>query len=365
VQHSMARFAANTTSDSSASVWVVTILAISYSCLTLGTRVYFRSSSWVVEDNTILAATILACGEYGATMYAANHGVGLSLALLSESDRHVVNTTLRASHVLFFIALTLSKLSVTLLMLRIFSNLQSRLASAACTSVTVAVIAWGVASTLATSVGCEPAPVRAERGEQICPGYKQRWLTITVAACIIETSIAALPALLCINLRMDFGKKVKVFLAFAFRLGYVISMTVLEWGWLIFKHSCAFFAAPLLAEVVVWQQSALCYSLLSATIPVSLNFISQFATGASAALSTARKSSTLGSSIRFGNLSLSGKSKFSGSTVSEPRGTFARQTEQIRHTPKRHEFGGVAYPRNYAFQLPKVEIAGVIPDLPD
>ncbi|KAM3413873.1 hypothetical protein BST61_g10547 [Cercospora zeina] len=355
----MPRFAVNTTSDSSASVWVVTILAVIYSCLTLGTRVYFRAPSWVIEDNMILAATVLACGEYGATMYAAQHGIGSSLALLSKPDRHAVNTTFRASQILFFVALTLSKLSVTLLILRIFSNLQSRLASVACTSVTVAVMAWGAASTLATSVGCEPGRVLVEQGEQACPGHDQRWLTITVAACVVETWIAALPALLCINLRIGFGKKIKVFLAFAFRLGCAV-FAVLHYLAYHRAYEGDIEEAPLLAEVVVWQQAALCYSLLSATIPVSMNFIGQFATGASVALSAARKSTTTrGSFIRLGKLSLSGKSKVSASGVSEPRGTLAR------HTVYGHEFGGGGVSRDDAFQLPKVEIVGVIPDLPD
>lgn len=45
----------------------------------------------------ILAATILACGEYTVTMYAARHGVGSSLGLLSESDQDAVNTASRNS----------------------------------------------------------------------------------------------------------------------------------------------------------------------------------------------------------------------------------------------------------------------------
>ncbi|WPB07337.1 uncharacterized protein RHO25_011998 [Cercospora beticola] len=322
----------------------------------------------------ILAATILACGEYTVTMYAARHGVGSSLGLLSESDQDAVNTAYRASQVIFLIALTLSKLSITLLILRIFSNLQSRLASMACTSVTVAVVAWGVASTLATSIRCEPARVQMEQGEQVCPGHEGRWLTITVAACLIETWIAALPAILCINLRMDLGKKIKVFLAFSFRLGCIV-FAVMHYLAYNRAYKGKVEEAPLLADVVVWQQAGLCYSLLSATIPVSLNFIGQFTTGASVALSSGRKSSAWSSSGPFGNLSFSGKSKLSGSIVSGQRGTLPRQSNQVRQPP------GVSHPaaakqkynashsmgmfRDYAFQLPHVNVPGVIPDLPD
>ncbi|PPJ60918.1 hypothetical protein CBER1_06200 [Cercospora berteroae] len=320
----------------------------------------------------ILVATILACGEYATTMYAARRGIGSSLSLLSEPDQDTVNKAYRASQILFLVALTLSKLSVTLLILRIFSNLQSRLASVACTSVTVAVIAWGVASALATSIVCQPARVQTKPDDQVCPGHEARWLTITVTACLIETWIAALPALLCINLRMAPGKKVKVFLAFIFRLGCIV-FAVMHYLAYNRAYTGRVKDAPLLADVVVWQQAGLCYSLLSATIPVSLNFIGQFTTGASVALSSGQKSSARSSSGRFGHLSFSGKSKISGSMVSGQRG--ARRSSQIGYPPglphpvaakqKYNASHNMAIFRDYAFQPPHVNVPGVIPDLPD
>lgn len=70
---------------------------------------------------------------------------------------------------MYLIANTLSKLSMVFLVKRIFSHQDSRRAAVFCGTLGAIVAAWGIASTMATSIGCQPVHVM-QGDDETCPG---------------------------------------------------------------------------------------------------------------------------------------------------------------------------------------------------
>lgn len=104
----------------------------------------------------------------------------------------------------------------------------------------------------------------------------QRWLAITILDCLTELSLVALPIYLLIGLQMNLSNKVTCAVAFGFRL-VVIPFSVL--------HYTTYTAAinvnatgTAISKVLSWQNATLCYSLLSATVPLSRTFFKRFET---------------------------------------------------------------------------------------
>lgn len=93
-----------------------------------------------------------------------------------------------------------------------------------------------------------------------------------------------------------------------------------------------------LSSVMIWQQAGLCYALISATIPVSLQFIGRFATGVSVALSSshARSRGATYGSRQDGTVTSRKKSK--------TRADRSEDQEQLTVTPDAMgNFSTVAY----------------------
>ena len=71
----MARFAVNTSNDQSASAWIVTLLSVIYSALTLGLRLWVKYGLLGLDNAGMAAAYVLALAQQATTMYTVAAGV--------------------------------------------------------------------------------------------------------------------------------------------------------------------------------------------------------------------------------------------------------------------------------------------------
>lgn len=84
----MARFAVSTPHDQSATAWIVSLLSLFYSTLSLAARYYLKSGTLALDDGTIVVAQILAFGQFGASFYGISQGLGKDLSLLSAEQQN-------------------------------------------------------------------------------------------------------------------------------------------------------------------------------------------------------------------------------------------------------------------------------------
>lgn len=83
----MARFAVATINDHSANVWIVTILSLIYTTMTLMVRAVIKRGSLGTEDIAIFVAQLFAYGEYAAIFVGLSTGFGKNLEMLRETQQ--------------------------------------------------------------------------------------------------------------------------------------------------------------------------------------------------------------------------------------------------------------------------------------
>lgn len=166
----MARFALSTPTDRSATAWISSILSLVYTSLSLLARYYLKSGTVSVDDAAIVVAQILAFAQFGATFYGITQGLGKDLSLLDGSEKTHSANAFEASEILYVLALAAAKISMAMLIDRIFSGNdlghEKRLVR-----VLMGVIAfWGVGSALAVSVSCNADQILPMHGANECTG---------------------------------------------------------------------------------------------------------------------------------------------------------------------------------------------------
>ncbi|KAF2171482.1 hypothetical protein M409DRAFT_18599 [Zasmidium cellare ATCC 36951] len=322
----MVRFAVDNGVDKSATVWVITLLALIYSCITLGSRVYFKLGSLGREDVAILLGQATACGQFGAGIFALQRGLGMNLSLLSRENLESISGAFTAIQVLYFTSSALSKLSTAILHRLLFHHLESRRAAELCLCMAIMAACWGFASALATSVGCDMVQRLVTDDSLACP--LTRYRGPLVADCLLEAALVTLPVYFTAGLQMKRAQKLKVCSAFAFRALCIVFSAMLLWSFEVVVHS--HHDDSNLSQVVMWQQAGTCYSLISATIPVSLNFIHRFRTGASVALSSSQKSERgTNGSRQYGKIGDTQRSNLSGSKTFAGRGALRMRPDDV------------------------------------
>lgn len=160
-------FAEITSTDRAGVVYVAAILSLLYSASTLVARflIKFHSLGW--DDWAILAATIVALGQYIAVFVPLGDGLGISSSILAQDATENMGSGVMAGQILFIIAVALTKLSVVLFIKRLLTqNLRGAWWAA---NITMGLtVAWGVASALIISVCCSPTTAVLE--PQSCTG---------------------------------------------------------------------------------------------------------------------------------------------------------------------------------------------------
>ncbi|KAF7192961.1 hypothetical protein HII31_05692 [Pseudocercospora fuligena] len=261
-------FSPVTATDRAGVAWVAAILSLMFTILTLATRFQIKAHTLGRDDWLIAAATIFGLGQYIAVYVGLDKGVGRSSTLLTQSYARELGEAVLASEILFILSIMLSKLSVVYFMKRLFTRDHS-LAWWACHVGIVITTIWGLASALAVSVGCGPS--RILYGPERCPGKLLRWELVISFDAALEVSYVLLAVAMVYPLQMKMWIKSTVVFAFAFRLVCAI-LAALHGTW-IAKYVRSSDPGLAIADVLVWQQVCLGYSLIATTIPTLKNFV--------------------------------------------------------------------------------------------
>ncbi|GAB7352979.1 hypothetical protein MBLNU459_g3546t2 [Dothideomycetes sp. NU459] len=262
-------FAPVTKNDRSGLLWVASILSLVFSALTIVTRAHIKKRAFGNDDWFILAAEIIALGQYVAVFAGMDRfDLGKSTAIVqADGNATLAGQAVLASNCLFVVALGLSKCSVICFMKRLFTR-ELRSAWIICNIALGMVGLWTLASILILTIGCGPASnVAGDR----CIGMVLRWGIVSGIDGLFELGIVLLSVILVLPLQMSSDIKLAVVSAFVFRI-FVAVFSGIHVGYISDSASAS---DPGLAVVasLVWQQIELGYALISATIPTLKSFI--------------------------------------------------------------------------------------------
>ncbi|TID26479.1 hypothetical protein E6O75_ATG00972 [Venturia nashicola] len=254
-------------------LWIASLLSGIYAILAILVRWYQKRKCFGIDDWICLAATIVGMGSFVAIYIALSQGLGKSTDLLSAAALQDIGKTVFASRIALIAALCLSKCSVTCLIKRLFSqDMQTH--RMLCDFVLAAIAFWGLSSIIGITIVCQPSELLDHRYAS-CGGQTLRWQLIGAFDSLTEVMIVILTLGLIWRLQMRLELKIKVVLAFVFRLPLLAIISI---------HSRYITHAPQhnLSMTFIWlltiEQVQLGYSLISATIPNLKSFLMMFDT---------------------------------------------------------------------------------------
>jgi hypothetical protein len=160
-------FAQITSTDRAGVVWVASILSLLYSLSTLVARFFVKYHTLGYDDWLILAATVVAFGQYIAVFVSLTQGLGISSLIQAKDVAQNLGSGVLANEILFILAIALTKLSVVFFVKRLLTQ-ELRKAWWAAHVVLGLTVAWAIASVLLVSVGCSPQNAVYE--PQTCTG---------------------------------------------------------------------------------------------------------------------------------------------------------------------------------------------------
>ncbi|KAG9632702.1 hypothetical protein KCU95_g15168, partial [Aureobasidium melanogenum] len=262
-------FSPVSTNDRAGILYVATILSLIFSVLTLIVRWHIQRRTFGLDFWVIVAATVVALGQYAAIFVGLDHfALGKAVSLMSKSDQLDAGRSAVASIDLFLISNALSKCSVIFFMKRLFST-DNRTAKILCNGLLVSVAVWMLASILGLSISCSAA-TKFDL-EHRCSGQITRWSIVTTFDSLFEIAIFLLSIILVVPLQMTTEIKLSVVFAFSFRL--VVAIFAIIHVYYVSQWSSA--SDPGIATVysLLWQQIELGYALMAATIPTLRSFI--------------------------------------------------------------------------------------------
>lgn len=249
-------------------VWVSSILSLMFSIIVLATRFQIKAHNFGHDDWLIAVSTLVALGQWIAIYTGLSQGLGQSSTLLSQDYARNLGKAVMASEILFLLAIMLSKLSVVFFMRRLFTR-EHRFAWWACHIGIALTVIWGFAGALGVSVDCGPR--RILYGPERCPEKLLRWELVIGFDAALEVIYVASAVAMVWPLQMKTSIKITVVFAFAFRL--ISALFAAMHGVWIAKYVASDDPGLDIADVLVWQQVALCYSLIATTIPTLKNFL--------------------------------------------------------------------------------------------
>ncbi|KAK8868959.1 hypothetical protein PGQ11_007537 [Apiospora arundinis] len=267
------RFSPITETDHAGYVWIVTIIGITYTAMTCLLRgwIKFRVYGW--DDALITIATLLHLFQAIPIFWGLSSGLAKSINITDPADGPAISKAFFAAQLMGLAILSLSKCSVLALMLRVFSPETGMTGGyRACILLTIISATWGVASVIALSADCGASTILSPEGSQRCPGIYDRMLGVTIPDIITDVLICAVPLWVTLPLNMTKGVRFNVALGFSFRI-FVVPLTALRLAY--FRDVLPGSADPQLAvtDSLLFQQTALAVSLVSATIPNMRTFM--------------------------------------------------------------------------------------------
>ncbi|KIW02225.1 uncharacterized protein PV09_06379 [Verruconis gallopava] len=266
------RFSPITESDKAGILWIASLLSGIYSFLSLSVRLYIKRKFFGYDDWMCLAATFVGAASFIAIYVGLSNGLGKAFVHDPISLRRIGRAVF-ASRIAFVLANALSKSSVVLLIRRVFSLDMSHHLML-CNITLAATALWASGSLVSVSVTC--APEGLVNGEALtCARQATRWQAIGIFDAITELLINFLSLGLVWRLNMRFELKVRVILAFTFRL-LLIAIAVVHIRYILYMPAVKLNLNIIPALTI--EQIQLSYALISATLPNLKSFIMSFNT---------------------------------------------------------------------------------------
>lgn len=139
------------------------------------------------------------------------------------------------------------------------------------------VAVWTLVSAVLVSAGCTHNSLSSKTFSDVCSGIQTRYLFVLITDCITDAILAFIPTYLCRHLQMNMLFKLQVLGIFALRLPLLALAALFFNTWRSSLHSDD--PGVHRTKALAYQQSQLCFSLISATIPCLKSFIQSFDTG--------------------------------------------------------------------------------------
>ncbi|KAL2682336.1 hypothetical protein Neosp_006786 [[Neocosmospora] mangrovei] len=235
------RFSPVTFNDHAGQLWIVTILSLIYSALVATARAYIKYQMFGFDDILIALAT----------------------------------STL-ASVVLSVLSLSLAKCSVLALVLRIIGTKTGK-NRIFCIGLMVVSVVWGVGSAVGFLVNCRADSLLTPDNVKQCPSQVTRWAVVSTIDILTEIFTWLLVVQLSWSVSMSFARKCQVAMAFSFRIP-LIALSAIHLAY-ISKYPDATEPQFAVTNSLLFQQTMIAWSLISATVPNLKNFLKSFSIG--------------------------------------------------------------------------------------
>ncbi|KAK3705641.1 hypothetical protein LTR37_013249 [Vermiconidia calcicola] len=225
-------------------------------------RYFVRRATDIGADDVLLfASSAVAIVQSDITLRAPSSGLGQSTTILQPERVAVTEQLYYTSIILWVLSLALSKASTASLLMRLGVTKQHKMAFGAMLAF---VALWSVASVFALALQCDLSQPWRLAGTQ-CPGTTLRWEITSAFDILFEVAVPFAAAALVWPLEAAIATKLNVTLAFCFRLPLVIIIAI---RLLNFPANTLTRDPTLRLDLfVVWSQTQMFWSIISAIIP--------------------------------------------------------------------------------------------------
>jgi hypothetical protein len=80
------RYSAITSTDHAGILWILALLSLIFSVLSLATRIYIKLHKWWLDDTACVVATTFGIASFAAVATGLTHGLGKASFLLSTDQ---------------------------------------------------------------------------------------------------------------------------------------------------------------------------------------------------------------------------------------------------------------------------------------
>ncbi|KAK0261592.1 hypothetical protein LTR35_017845 [Friedmanniomyces endolithicus] len=255
-------FTVVTEADHTAWIVIATALGIPIILVFGAIRIFVRRTAGVGFDDILLAlATFFAIVQASIILSACSYGLGKGVDLIQQKALGKIQQLYYASTIFFIIALALSKGSVAALLLRLCAtDIHRHILKAVLAYVAILM----TASILIVALQCDLTHPWALVQEK-CPGMFIRLQVISALDIAFELAVVALSISLVYGLQAPLATKISVVSAFSFRL---LLLIVIALRLATFPSSGLTTNPTLRLDLfIVWTQTELNWSIISATVP--------------------------------------------------------------------------------------------------
>ncbi|KAM0249005.1 hypothetical protein ACHAQJ_009254 [Trichoderma viride] len=250
LKNGSSRFSHVTFNDHAGQLWIVTILSLIYSVLVAIARAYIKYQMFGFDDLLLALATVLHLAQSIAVFVGLNSGLGKFNSITPQDQWAKSSKSTLTAITLGLLALSLSKCSVLALILRIIGS-KSGKDKPFCIGLIVLSGVWGAT----------------------------RWAVITAMDIFTEILTWFLIVRLSWTVNMSFARKCQVAMVFSFRLP-LIALSAIHLAY-FGKYPTSSEPQFAVTDGLLFQQTMIVWSLISATVPNMKNFLKSFSMGIS------------------------------------------------------------------------------------